>query len=316
MVLVSAACGGGSGGSIGFEDLPDELERAQCESLVACGYMPDVETCLAALFPERDEELKTLGAAIEAGTIVYNGENAAACLEFFGSNSCRFSESVDEGDFEAACANVFVGQVPEGGTCITDEECANDGDCEEDPTCVEACCEGTCIPGEGGGGMVPIGGDCSEADCVDGAYCKNDFMTGSAVCEAVVAEGGECMDWDACEAGLFCAGYDFGATPGTCAPPPDRGESCAETFGICDRADDYCDPADMICKARKQPGEACTVDSDECVEYAVCFNNTCTALPGAGESCADVEECLGDLDCSGGTCAPPPDEPGCEIPAP
>ena len=310
-----AACGGGSGGgSISLDDLPDELELAQCEAEVACGTMPDVETCLAANFVDRDDELKTLAAAVEAGTITYDSDAAGECLDFFRGVTCRLSSTIDQEAFQAACGDVFVGQVAEGGACIDDEECVDDGQCFV-AACGEACCVGECVPGEGpGGGTVEIGGDCSEADCVSGAYCQNDFMTGTAVCAAVVASGGACEDFDACAQGLWCAGFDF-ETPGTCSAPPDRGESC-EGFGLCDRADDYCDPADQICKAVKGPGETCMVDSNECAQYTTCLDGTCTAYPGDGGDCSVIQECLGDLDCSSGTCVAPADEPGCDIPAP
>lgn len=314
LAVLVAACGGGSGGgSISLDDLPDELELAQCEAAVACGTMPDVDTCLAAIFAERDDELKTLTAGIEAGTITYDAEAAGDCLEYYSNVTCRLSGTEDE-TLEDACRDVFVGQVADGGACVEDEECADDGDCVVDG-CSETCCVGACAPRQGeGGGTVEIGGDCSEATCVDGAYCHNNFSTGAATCQALVADGGACGDYDACAPGLWCAGFDF-EVDGTCRQPPDRGESC-EGFGLCDRPDDYCDPTDWICKVRKGPGEACGVDTDECIYYTTCLDGTCTAYPGEGGDCSVIQSCLGDLDCSSGSCVAPADEPACDIPAP
>ena len=44
----SAGCGGG-GGSPSLAEFMDRFVAASCEYEVACGYMPDVATCVAAL---------------------------------------------------------------------------------------------------------------------------------------------------------------------------------------------------------------------------------------------------------------------------
>src|SRR5262245_34191412 len=113
-----AACGGG-GSSIGIAVLPDDLEQATCEQAVRCGESPDMETCLASTFPERQDNIKNLTAAVNGGTITFHGDLAADCLEAFASYDCTFSGAQELIDaLNAACDETFEGTVPEGGACV------------------------------------------------------------------------------------------------------------------------------------------------------------------------------------------------------
>src|SRR5689334_13093391 len=84
--LTMTACGddddGGSGGPVPFEDYLEVLEQTQCERAVECGLAPDLETCFDTRFPERDGDLASALAAVEAGTATYDGVAAAACNAF------------------------------------------------------------------------------------------------------------------------------------------------------------------------------------------------------------------------------------------
>jgi len=178
------ACGGG--GSISLEDYTEEHERAECERDVRCGEAPDMESCLAASFDERVNYPKTRANAVEAGTIIYDGDAARKCIDAVAKDDCTFS---NWDTLFAACVNVFEGTVPEGGTCVVFAECAGDVSCETDPGCTpESCCVGTCRPP-----LVEIGGDCSvNYFCVRGAYCHQDFVAGTATCEAELPIGSAC----------------------------------------------------------------------------------------------------------------------------
>ncbi len=310
-----AACGGG-GGSIGLENLPDELEQAQCEQAVRCGEAPDMETCLAVSFAEREDDLKSLTNAVNAGTVEYHGDLARDCLNLFADYDCTYTGSQELFEqIEATCGQVFEGTVAEGGACVLDDECVGDGQCvATDPGCTLACCVGTCGPPETPPTPVPIGGDCSAANCVQGAYCHDDFVAGTSICETLVADGGACEDFDACAAPDMCD-IDFMTGMGTCRPLPDTGDGCVVDGGLpCNHSTDFCSPTSNTCTARGGAGAACT-SSAECLDYTVCDGTACVAQPVAGEACDEATGnfCLGDLDCTSGTCAAPTDQPGCTI---
>lgn len=315
--LSLAACGDTGGGSIALEDLADEVDEAFCEADVKCGESPDMATCLDTRYGDREDELKTISASVEAGRISYDAEQAAECLDLIRGMECRFSSTFDEAAFEAACRAVFTGTVADGGACVEDEECASQ-ECEPPTDCTMSCCVGACVMAEPDPTPVPVGGDCSgvEAECVATAYCASD-ATGER-CVAKVGAGQPCADFDACQQGLFCV-LDYATEMGTCQELPDEGETCDPNafFIACDRQDNYCDPTTMKCTRKKGVGEACTpteFGDSNCQAYAACVSGTCVARPGEGEACSDTLECLGELDCDGAVCVAPADEPACPLP--
>src|SRR5262245_52853734 len=87
------ACGGhSSGGAVPPEDLGSELERVLCESFVECHLFPDVETCMATTFLNNNGA--ELTAAIDRGTVTYDGDKARECLDALRSVlTCSRAES-------------------------------------------------------------------------------------------------------------------------------------------------------------------------------------------------------------------------------
>jgi hypothetical protein len=326
IVITAGACGGGGGGSVSLQDVPERFEEAVCQNAVACGSAPDLATCRATTFFD-DGDVAELQAAIDRGTVTYDGDAAGACIDALTDSSCTWSDAFS-GDGEApdVCANAVRGSVAAGGACLIDEECvggsAGEAECVPADACTMACCMGTCVA-EGDGGVTPIaeGQPCDafgEVPCDDGLYCKRtspDADTGT--CTAQVTSGA-CDEFDACAPPLFC-NIDFATGMGECYRPAAEGATCdPEVFlAACDRFDNYCDAADTTCKKRKAPGEPCDIEIDNCVEYAWCNGGTCAAFPGEGQPCSGPQgdDCLGDLDCESsgtgsGTCrAPTPDAP-------
>jgi hypothetical protein len=324
VVAGSAMVGGCGGGPIELEDSSGEAERAQCESDVHCGISPDLETCLATSFREREDTfrsltlsdpvnagtIKSLTNAVNAGTIEYHGDLARQCVDLLAGERCTTWDLVD---FHHAavdlCLPVFEGKVAEGGRCVIEDECVGDGLCLTDPCCTMACCAGACGPPRQL--LPPIGAECSWWNgCGEGAWCRLDAGGGMYVCTALIASGGACEDYASCARPNLCD-IDIASGMGTCRLPPDTGEACDPERLSCKDGRDYCNTQTLVCTRREAPGAACTQDS-ECVGYATCNGTSCVGRPSQGETC-DPYECLGDLECTGGTCQPPPDVPGCTI---
>lgn len=304
------ACGGGG---VPADQLADEFEQTICEAQVACGSYPDVETCRQNVFLDVDSDIPQLLALLEAGRLSYDEELARECLDLYESalDECTVF-GADEGvidQIDDTCGDVFSGDAAVGDVCYADEECAGDAECNV-ADCQDQCCTGTCVA------VTPlpdaeIGESCAEAECVSGAYCDT-----NDVCRAQAQVGESCEGFGSCVTGAVCD-LDFQTNMGTCVVLPDEGETCDPElfFGIitCLRTDNWCDPADMVCKDKLAVGATCDVEIGGCVDYAYCDAGTCAALPGEGGAC-DVElgpECLGDLDCVNQVCTVPEAEPIC-----
>lgn len=297
LLLLGAACGDIKSGP---ETFLDDFEEALCAGAVACHQMPDIASCRDSII--LGDALANLLAAVDSGRVAFDADLAEICLAMARQGNCTITGG-DEDALGEYCAPVFAGTVQPGGACYQDLDCAGDGFCDTSG-CTEQCCQGTCMPGFPEPDPVPIGSDCTEAECVPEAYCSYDVNTGAATCAARVQVGGTCTDYDACVTTAVCAyGPDTGA--GTCIIPLDEGEPCdPESFDLaCNRVDNYCDPATLACKRRPGPGEACNLETGiPCLSYAACNAGTCVAQPERGEACNIDIGCLGDLECVGGVC--------------
>jgi hypothetical protein len=321
LTLFLAAAGlatGCGGGSVGADELADELEQTLCEAQVACGAFPDVQTCRDTVFIDVDSDIPQFLALVDAGRLDYDGDKARECLDLYTDAFAECSvfgpDRAILDQIEEQCGNVFTGNTAVGDVCYVDEECAGDAECNVSD-CQDQCCTGTCVAVT----PVPdaaIGESCAEADCVSGAYCDT-----NDTCVAQAQIGESCEGFGSCVTGAVCD-LDFQTNMGTCVVLPDEGETCDPElfFGIitCLRTDNWCDPGDMICKKRTAVGDTCDVEIGGCVDYAYCDAGTCTSNGSAGDAC-DVElgpECLGDLDCVNNVCTAPEPEPICtDIPA-
>ncbi|HEY5922107.1 MAG TPA: hypothetical protein VIV11_10575, partial [Kofleriaceae bacterium] len=141
VIAVLAACGDddSGGGSIPIEDLDGALMNAFCNLYVACGLIDDTATCRSL-----DIDLATdpnVIAAVQAGKVIYHGDNARACLATLAGTSCD-RNALDRGDPEA-CDLMFEGTVAANGQCALDEECLSQ-QCDV-LSCPDACCQGTCF---------------------------------------------------------------------------------------------------------------------------------------------------------------------------
>ncbi len=312
VTLGAATCGGGR--SVPFDDLAGDLLDAECDFLVACGSAPDRATCLASIRLD-DGELATLRADIAAGTVVYDGRAAGACIDVFKSlASCKQTAI---GDFaprlDATCGKVFTGSLPAGSVCFFSEECANQGICDRQTCSSSGCCAGTCVARPM---PVPLGGDCSNLlpnqDCIDGTVCTAN-ATGGGTCKAPLAAGARCGPYDRCVQPYQCGGsVDPVTNEGTCTAPPAHGQTC-DISGNCDDARDVCDPTTNVCTSRIAAGGACST-LEACVAYARCDGTTCVAMAGPDASCDPqaLDACLLSLTCDTTMhCSLPPPTAAC-----
>lgn len=234
------------------------------------------------------------------------------------SSACTTSRDCGRGE---ACfgsdTRICVADVPDGGRCARDADCAvtsfcsSVGECTDKPGLGELC-EGPCEEGSVcdaatlrciTGAPAEIGEPCyiwwrqdPPVDCVPGAWCDDETET----CLARVGEGEPCTRTAGCHDDLWCD-WDV------CAPRPDVGEMCtavcrdgarcvggrceAGTLGaegeLCD-TNEHCEPT-LRC-----------IDSDTCrpplADGEECNNPTCAAGSGC-RSRADegAGVCRGDI---------------------
>jgi hypothetical protein len=239
---------------------------------------PDLATCLESSSNSLD--IDGLRADVDAGVIDYDAEAARRCIDLFSSLiTCELTVTGERfRDLERTCAAAFIGTVADGDSCTEDEQCAGFlADCETE-SCPDQCCAGVCAtPPELAD--AEIGESCAAAPCVNGAYCDE-----TQVCAQRIAIGDACTEFDSCVEGALC---DAGGS-GTCFALAGPGETCdpAGAFGFsCLRTDNYCDVDTEVCTERINPGESCSVELQNCVNFAFCDAGTCATRPGAGDAC-------------------------------
>ena len=265
---------------IAYEDLQDEQLSALCDYFVRCGYATDADLCVAA-WKNFTRDDPNLDAAVDNGSVEYDAKAAKECLDSLRDGACDADFLFGDDAPSDACNKVFQGTVDNGGACWIDEQCVS-GACQAGD-CGMACCQGTCIapPPD-----AAIGQDCSAQDCVDGAYCDYDFMTGEMTCKAIKQAGAECGGDNECAGSLACLG-------GTCKEPPAEGAPCPD--GRCAGALG-CDIDTVTCQKLRGEGQACNPQASLCAIGLTCAaSNTCQPPGGIGSPCT--------LDFSGGSCA-------------
>ncbi len=344
-----AACDDGGGKSapkLALTDVESEYYNLFCEQIETCGGNPyftlvfnDRQGCLDFLDTQigNGVGLADMIAAVNEGTVLYDGEKGYSCIEAMKALPCdEFGDREPE-----ACIGVFTGTIADDGECFLNEECVS-GYCNTDTTC-----PGTCEA------AVAAGDACTQTDeCVTGAKCVLDECT---VFTAPVTAGNPCdADEDWCAEGLFCH-----PTTEECTTRLAEGSDCENVseneceagtlcFGVGDAqktcialtivttADAVCDYGagtmcaaynDLTCaiddfqaftgtcQTSKKLNEVC-FDSTNlvmtgCDMFADLFcdmsggyqtDGTCTAKKAGGAACTDSEQCLSGF-CDNDLCA-------------
>lgn len=283
-----------------IEDFVLDFKLASCENDVACDVMPDLETCLASTFPERDRGAKTLGAAVAAGRVTFDTAAGQSCIEAMRGRPCTFTALRRDPE---ECEAVFVGTIPAGGECVIDTECVT-GDCDH-PAQGGSCSVGVCAR------IVQDGESCAANTgtvCREGSYCEIAFGSGTDVCQRYALVGMSCVAQE-CLPGLLCK-------DDVCAHRPQASEACVAgtLYPNCDPLDHHCDPVSLTCVPDRAVGEPCD-DNYACPGFARCDEGTCEARGTEGDACVFIEvTCLGELACQDRVCVAPPDQNACSLP--
>lgn len=297
-----------------LEEFAERSPALTCAQLRECYgddlielFSADCETDFGTRYLEM--QLPRLQGAVEAGTLVYDGTVAHACLRAIDAAGCGI---VDHPALPA-CDEMFTGTVASGGACSIDPECEGDTFCQ----IAAGSCGGSCQAVGSGGSSCTI-----PEGCQDGLECY------AGVCRTPAGVGAPCQGAEAieCAGGLICAGALEGAepTPGEC-----QTIATALSGGLgdgCDlRGGPYCQPGlscalvalagttpTFECVGGSSPGGACHLAfPDACPSGEGCdatpltggaLEGTCQTLPSAGEPCLQGGRCAANHGCFGDVC--------------
>jgi hypothetical protein len=325
-----AACGTAS---VPIEAYQARIDDAECGRLIRCGEIGTMAGCqtyraqngrfTAPITP-------SVIAAVAAGLVTYDGEQAAECIDQIAGLSCSLADqAVRLQPTSGICRGVLRADRRLGGSCYLNEECESRQCVPIDSCDVDQCCIGTCIEPAN---LARIGDECTHVDCAPNAWCSN------GVCYPLLPQGAPCGAPLTCDWGLECFG--------TCKPALEEGDPCDTSVGFpwcgftlglfcdpdtmrcirlhgnegapCDPADEHacelgaCDPVTHVCHWRARVGEVCGVGFGSCVEGASCVSSEhgesrCVPLIDNGSPCFNRSDlCASGLCGPGAVCIDPP----------
>lgn len=343
---LSVAIAAGCTNAIPLEQLPAETAAVLCANSSAClgrlATQVDVAGSCESAYEGfvANTTIPLWQAAIERGTMTYDGAAAANCLDEVRALGCDVATAAEP----ASCRERAVGTIPLGEPCSLSEECAGDAYCngascpEEPGTCTarhavgedcssdEHCREGLDCDREGvcRAPANMSGGSCGGASglsCPLDEACVITSSDGTGTCrpyrELLTRSLGEACDpstYDLCSPELSCARVSAsGGLPSfECVAVASSGASCF--FAIPDMcpAGEHCtaDPLSGMegtCQALPQANEPCGSDG-ACAAGLQCRTvgdaRLCVRPKNNGEACTSGRECHSSR-CEGGVCAPP-----------
>jgi hypothetical protein len=280
VALLVGGCPGDDSGTPGsyvaVNDFASAYKDAECTYLVRCGTFPDKATCMSAQLVSTVYRLyPDLVAAIEMGTVIYNGNNVQTCFDAIANATC---DRTDEAGrvLPIECRAFTRGTLAADATCAIDAECIS-GTCQQTS---EICGMGTCV-GDTPPSIEPHrnGSSCtSGTGCVSGSFCDPQ----SNICTTLKSAGESCYSGaeNECAYGLGCAGTSASAR--TCKTLPGVNEPCLD--GECRDDGLWCNAG--TCMPIGLAGAACS-SSYACSQYYTCdfSTSTCKKLPSLGEAC-------------------------------
>lgn len=271
-----------------FDQFPEAYREAQCEHATVCGFMPDRDTCLAAVDP--DAVVVQATAAVAWGDLTYDPNAGLTCVEAIRTASCE-ATSLYPRELRETCDAVFGNRREQDEPCFAAIECRGlDAVCEG--ACGDGCCPGTC---KLAGGDVDDGAPCDPFNpCKAESICLFDEMTMTDIC--VKRSGAN----ESCVPGSCIEGYSCDQNTSKCFQQAKAGAQCNPAIGnACAHIGEYCDEADGLCKPKPTEGQPCATNpaaSGICANYTFCDGTECQLLPTAGEECPQGA-CLGDHFC-------------------
>ncbi|MBI2893289.1 MAG: hypothetical protein HYY06_07030 [Deltaproteobacteria bacterium] len=286
--------GGGGGddddsGPGGIDTYCEEWSDVLCAAAERCDCLDDFgadrSACLSYVEMECDEEI---GEPVESGARAFQSAPAWTCLE--GVESILADCSLKGADlYPDECDEILVGLRGAGDACESDGDCQEGLECPDD-TCVRMPLEGDpCLP---------------DDECASDHFCDAD-----GTCREYRGPGGACPEGWECDSDLYCD-----PRSGTCAPYLDAGEGCGHATWAC--GDDlYCASGSQSCAPYPREGESCA-DAGYCDGDLWCDEESICQRPrGAGDECADGEQCSS-YECEDGRCVGEDldeDESDCEL---
>jgi hypothetical protein len=211
-------------------EVEDSYYSLFCNHIDQCDTAPffsilinDQAGCLTFLednFSQEHGSLSDIIDAVNAGTVVYDGQAAYKCLEEQETYTCQEFGNKDP----ESCKTVFTGTVEDDGSCELNEECLSnycdiseacpgtckpailegrtceiDDECQSGTKCVNYSCQTYSVP-------FAAGDDCEPGDndwCAEGLFCHDDDQK----CVSQIAIGSECdgMSDNECGSGALCA---------------------------------------------------------------------------------------------------------------
>jgi len=282
-------------GPTSVDALIERSVSARCAFLVRCTWLAGEQSCQKNVAVDRTLVQLVSDARAEK-RVAFDPIAGGDWVDAVKFQPCQDTFAVGR-ELEAAWDAVWTGKVASGGACLVDEHCEGDSRCNRDE-CGGGCCDGVC---ESAPGLVAVGGDCSERECVDQAYCDEDGDTGARTCVTRHANAEACPGFGTCQDGQECdaRGGD------NCYKLAARGAQCNPLLPVsCLDYDTQCDPGQEKCVPAPGPGEPCATNGEGCLRYARCNedNNMCEALGAIGSGCGDTRDCLPDLRCADGQC--------------
>jgi len=342
-----------------LSDLPDLLATATCSALADCvghealltdllGGHDCAEVNASVL---RNADLASLGTSVEAGRVVFDAAEVAACTDDLAAAGCDARSR----RWPASCELMLLGTVADGGDCALDQDCAGDAFCDSALACPGTCtallpedalctnsdddqcrdglvcarATGTCVPlgtaADGcGSGMPPCKPGLVCADLGAGAQCTNlAVVYFRALDEACNPGAGNCdpgvvvcgASAELCEPGLVCESVSSTSTDGICRPRTETpGGDCKRAVPNQCPVAQLCDVAPGVagsCTDRPHDGEPCLDRDPPCAPGHTCIDGTCYAQKDNAQVCVDDRQCYSGTCNANGVCEGPA---VCEVP--